>query len=94
MSEYDPAEQEVILETFCEMLRPVVEDGGRKRAAGDKVPWTADPGHADALMRHLVRYDRGEMVDGDSGAHPLVHAAFRCLALAYQDEQGPPLEWC
>lgn len=82
---YDPTEQEAIQAEFRQMLWAVIADGGRKRAAGRKPHWTVDPDHAAALQRHLNRWDRGELRDKDSGAHPLVHAAFRCLAIAYQE---------
>jgi hypothetical protein len=94
VSSYVDTEQDEILRTFAKMMRPVVADGGRKRAAGEKVHWMQDPGHLESLNRHLARYERGELVDGDSGAHPLAHAAVRCLMLAAQDEAGPPLDWC
>lgn len=84
---YDSAEQEAIQQAFRQMLWPVIADGGRKRQAGTKPHWTVDPGHVAALQRHLARWDRGERVDADSGAHPLVHAAFRCLAIAFQESR-------
>ena len=84
---YDISEQEAIQAAFRQLLWPVIADGGRKRASGTKPHWTVDPGHIDALHRHLNRWDRGERRDVDSGAHPLVHAAFRCLAIAYQESR-------
>jgi hypothetical protein len=84
---YDPEEQLFILDVFAEMLSKPTRDGGRKRAAGTKIPLTEDPDHEDAMYRHLGRYERGEWVDEDSGAHPLVHVAWRALALAYQQRR-------
>ncbi len=84
---YDPAEQEVIAESFASMLAEVTADGGRKRMAKTKVPWTMDPGHEAGLFSHLARWKKGEKVDPDSGVHPMVHAAWRCLAIAYQEAQ-------
>lgn len=89
---YDPTEQEDIIAVFSEMLRVVTADGGRKRAAGSKVHWTVDPGHKPALFRHLQRWEKHELVDADSGTHPLVHAAFRALALAYQEQAAADVE--
>jgi hypothetical protein len=86
---YDPQEQSDILATFNQMLREVVADGGRKRAAGLKPSWKVDPGHEAAFWRHVDRWGRGELVDADSGVHPLVHAAFRALAIAYQETERP-----
>jgi len=82
---YDPAEQEEILDAFRQLLWPAVSDGGRKRAKKAKPSWKVDKGHTAALERHLARWDRGELEDEDSGAHPLTHAAFRCLAIAWQE---------
>lgn len=74
---------------FAKRLHATSADGQRKRAAGLKVPWWTDPGHAEALDRHLDRWRLGQRRDLDSGQHPLVHAAWRALALAYQETQGP-----
>lgn len=82
---YDPREQEDIIEAFVAMLRLPTLDGATKRMAREKPPWTIDPGHRDALYRHLKRWEMGEAADEDSGAHPLVHVAWRALALAWQE---------
>ena len=79
---YDPREMNETLATLSEMLRPVIGDGGAKRAAGTKPPWWKDDGHMPALQRHLDRYLQGELVDKDSKAHPLVHVACRALMQA------------
>ncbi len=90
--QYDASEQDAILETFSDMLATVTRDGGRKRAAGTKPPWWRDDSHAAASRRHGARWELGEKVDPDSGAHPLVHRAWRDLAIAYQETVGqvPP----
>jgi hypothetical protein len=88
VSPYDPAEQEVVLARFTEMLRAATRDGGAKVAAGTKRPWWGDPSHEAALFSHLNRWKHGERQDPDSGAHPLVHLAWRALALAYQETVG------
>jgi hypothetical protein len=80
-------EQEFILDVFADLLAGPTRDGGRKRAAGTKVIWTEDPDHEDAMYRHLARYERGELDDTDSGCHPLVHVAWRALALAWQQRR-------
>ena len=85
---YDAAEQDVVVRTFADMLWAVTKDGGKKRAAGTKPPWWCDDGHPEALWRHLWRWRDGEKVDPDSGAHPLVHMAWRALAIAYQEIHG------
>jgi hypothetical protein len=87
MPDYDPAEQEQILRIFADMLAVPTRDGGRKREAGTKIPWTIDPEHEDALFRHLTRWVGGEKKDPDSGAHPLIHVAWRALALAWQESE-------
>lgn len=73
---------------FTGYLDAVSADGQAKRARGLKPPWWRDPGHAEALERHLARWRAGERRDADSGCHPLVHAAWRALALAYQELGG------
>jgi len=86
--DYDESEQDVLLHAFVELLWQVTRDGGRKRSAGEKPPWWRDDSHEAAAARHVARWRRGESVDPDSGAHPLVHAAWRYLAVAYQEEKG------
>ena len=86
--QYDSKEQDVVLEVFAELLRTATADGGRKRAAGTKPPWWVDPSHRAAMWRHIDRWRNREMRDKDSGAHPLVHAAWRALAVAYQETYG------
>lgn len=83
------AEATEILNTFVRLLAVPTADGQAKRRAG-KPNWKVDPDHEAALMRHLHRYGRGERVDPDSGANPLVHVAWRALALAARQEAGWP----
>ena len=85
---YDISEQEVLLNTFTEMLRAVTEDGGRKRERGEKPPWWRDPAHMAAVWSHFRKRELGQLKDNDSGAHPYVHAAWRLLAVAYQETNG------
>lgn len=84
---YNPREQDVVLETFVAMMRAATKDGGRKRAAGEKPPWYTDT-HEKQVFSHLAKWKKGEMRDPDSGAHPLVHLAWRALAIAYQETYG------
>ena len=85
---YDATEQDLVLRVFGEMLASVTKDGGRKRNAGTKPPWWRDDSHMAAVWSHFLKHDRGELVDADSGAHPFVHAAWRLLAIAYQETHG------
>lgn len=85
---YDPSEQSVIIETFAAMLGEVTKDGGRKRAAGLKPPWWRDPDHEKAIFSHLNKWKHGEQRDPDSNVHPLIHGAWRMLAIAYQEMYG------
>jgi len=89
---YDPKEQDVILTEFSKMLVTVTGDGGVKRARGEKPPWWRDPAHEAAIFSHLSKWKHGEKVDKDSGVHPLVHLAWRALAIAWQETWGqtPP----
>ena len=79
------AETDEILRIFGEMLAAPTGDGKNKRDAGTKAHWTVDTTHKDAMLRHLGRWWNGEKVDADSGAHPLVHLAWRALAVAWQE---------
>jgi len=84
---YDPSEQEELLDIFREMLKMTTGDGGEKRAAGLKPSWKVDPSHMAAVWSHFKKHEQGELVDPDSGAHPFVHAAWRLLAIAWQENQ-------
>lgn len=86
MSEdWTPSEPEEIIAIFSDLLRAATGDGAAKRRAGEKPSWKVDTSHEGAIFSHLTKWKRGELVDPDSGAHPLVHAAWRCLAIAYQE---------
>lgn len=37
------------------------------------------------MFSHLSHWKHGELVDPDSLAHPLVHLAWRALAIAWQE---------
>jgi len=86
---YDPAEQVDVLKRFYMELRKPTGDGGLKRDAGTKPPWYADT-HEAQIFSHITKWKRGELVDPDSGAHPLVHAAWRCLAIACIESGNVP----
>lgn len=89
---YNPNEQKIVLSVFVRLLDAATKDGGEKRARGEKPPWYVDPTHERHLFSHMYKWKNGERVDADSGSHPLVHGAWRMLALAYQDTYGrtPP----
>lgn len=78
-------EQNEILGAFLMLLEVPTGDGARKRAAGVKPFWKVDPGHAAAAVRHRTKHANGERYDAESGAHHLVHSAWRDLAIAYQE---------
>jgi hypothetical protein len=80
------SEQEEVTALFAEMLASASKDGGAKLSAGKKVHWTIDQTHEAALFSHLSKWKHGEQVDADSGAHPLVHLAWRALAIAWQEK--------
>lgn len=77
-----------VLLTFNAMLKEVTADGRRKRLRGEKPPWWRDPAHEAAIYSHLNAWKHGHRRDRDSGAHPLVHLAWRALAIAYQETYG------
>ncbi len=89
------ADQNEILGTFLSLLEGPTGDGGVKRAAGLKPSWKVDTSHYRAANSHWCRWADGERVDADSGCHPLVHVAWRLLAVAWQemrDDGGLPAE--
>lgn len=81
-------EQEAIIRVFAEMLKAPTGDGKKKRDAGTKPPWYRDDAHEAAIFSHLNKWKHGEQADPDSGAHPLVHLAWRALAIAYRETYG------
>lgn len=85
---YDSSEQDVVLSIFAELLGSATKDGGAKRARGEKPPWWRDGSHEAAMFSHINKWKHGEKADKDSGAHPLVHLAWRALAIAYQETRG------
>lgn len=88
MSEDWAKEREVVLDTFTKMLAQVTGDGSKKRQRGEKPPWWRDDSHEAAIFSHLNKWKHGEKHDRDSGAHPLVHLAWRCLAISWQETNG------
>lgn len=81
-------ERQTVLDTFVSMLAQVTGDGSKKRQSGEKPPWWKDDSHEAAIFSHLNKWKHGEKVDKDSGAHPLVHLGWRCLAIAFQETHG------
>lgn len=83
-------EGEDLLIRFAEELRKPTGDGAKKRDRGEKPPWYLDDSHEGAVFSHLTKWKRGEKTDADSGAHPLVHAAWRLLAIACRESGNVP----
>ncbi|MGH7744087.1 MAG: dATP/dGTP diphosphohydrolase domain-containing protein [Candidatus Dormibacteria bacterium] len=67
------------------MLAMPTADGGGKRERSEKPSWKVDISHEAAMFSHLNKWKHGESVDPDSGAHPLVHLAWRALAIAARE---------
>jgi len=84
------AERNDVLNRFATELAKATGDGSKKRQAGGKPPWYVDDSHEAAIFSHLMKWKRGELTDPDSGAHPLVHAAWRCLAIACRETGNVP----
>lgn len=82
-------EQAEVLGLFVDMLKVPTGDGGVKRALGQKVCWKEDTTHEAAIFSHLNKWKHGERRDATSGAHPLVHLAWRALAIAWQESNVP-----
>ncbi len=87
MPERGTEEQRELIAIFAEMLWAPTGDGGDKRGRGEKPSWKIDPSHEAAIFSHLNKWKHGEKVDSDSGAHPLVHLAWRALAIAWQEDE-------
>jgi len=83
-------ERSDVLMRFWHELHKATGDGSVKRQNGTKPPWYADNEHEAAIFSHLARWKRGELTDPDSGAHPLVHAAWRALAIACTENGNHP----
>ena len=92
MQTYDPREQDEVAEEFAKLLLLPTKDGAVKRAKGEKVSWKIDDTHMEHFYNHLNAWEQGSLEDKDSGAHPLVHLAWRALAVAWQDMYRPDNE--
>ena len=79
-----------VLTRFQKELAKATGDGSKKRQAGEKPPWYRDSSHEAAIFSHLMKWKKGEKTDRDSGAHPLVHCAWRCLAIALIETENTP----
>lgn len=74
---------------FAAQLAKPTADGKNKRARGEKPPWFRDT-HEAQVFSHLAKWKRGETFDPESGAHTLVHAAWRLLAIACIESGDTP----
>jgi len=91
MPETDWADERAdVLARFNAELAKATGDGSKKRQAGTKPPWYEDDSHEAAVFSHIMKWKRGELVDPDSGAHPLVHASWRLLAIACRESGNTP----
>lgn len=91
------SEAEDVLARFTAELSKPTGDGKQKRARNEKPPWYEDT-HEAQVFSHIMKWKQGELVDPDSGAHPLVHAAWRLLAIACMETGNvpnpEPATWC
>ncbi len=79
-----------LLSRFTAALEKPTYDGQAKRRRGEKPPWYNDDTHEAAMFRHIGRWKSGDKIDNDSGAHALVHVAWRALALALRETGDVP----
>ena len=77
-------EQDDFLAFAIDLLRIVSGDGENKRRAGLKVPWQIDS-HEGSFFGHVAEWKKGNLHDPDSKLHPMAHAAWRAIAIAYQE---------
>lgn len=85
-------ERKDVLDRFMMELTKATGDGSKKRQTGEKPPWYEDKSHEAAMFSHLNKWKHGEKMDPDSGAHPLVHLAWRALAIACAESGNVPKE--
>lgn len=90
MSDFWADERADVLRRFTEELAKATGDGSKKRQSGVKPPWFEDDSHQGAVFSHYTKWLRGETADSDSGCHPLVHAAWRLLAIACKETRNYP----
>ena len=83
-----PTEEEMIARIFAALLALPTADGKRKRERGEKPPWWIDGAHQAAIFSHLSKWKHGQLADPESRVHPLVHLAWRALALGWQEMTG------
>lgn len=83
-------EQDDLLNRFLDELRKPTGDGALKRGRNEKPPWYTDDDHHRAMFSHYHKWLAGETIDPDSGAHPLVHLAWRALAIACRETNNVP----
>ena len=86
-------EREEINRIFAEMIKAPTADGSKKRQAGEKTSWKVDTSHEAAMFSHLNNWKHGEKVDPESGAHPLVHLAWRACAQAWRETHPEESGW-
>ena len=85
----DVSEADDLMGRFVEELLKATGDGQRKRKRG-KPPWYVDTDHHRAMFSHYHKWLAGEREDPDSGAHPLVHMAWRALSIAAVETGNVP----
>jgi hypothetical protein len=92
MDEWENERRDLLLRFQHELVK-VTADGSKKRQTGAKPPWYRDDQHLSAVFSHITKWMRGHHIDPDSGAHPLVHAAWRLLAIACSENGNNPDEY-
>ena len=80
-------DQQAFMEWATSQLQKATGDGARKRLAGEKVDWREYNTHYYKMFSHIMKGERGDRVDLDSGADPYVHVAWRALAHAYRRQE-------
>lgn len=74
------------------MLEDVVDVFQAGAAKHSPFGWQTVPDaktqYADALIRHMAAYQRGELSDPDDGKHPLAHLIADALILLWHEDGG------
>ena len=62
--------------------------GAKKYSVDNWKNCTDTKRYKDALMRHVVSYIKGDIIDEESGLNHLAHAVCNCLFLMWFDHEG------
>lgn len=68
----------------------VLSFGAQKYSRGNWLSGLSDTNCIDSMLRHLIKYQSGEMLDEESGLHHLDHVLCNALFLAHHHNGKKP----